>query len=151
VIATEQSGRPTIGELVGTGQPGALLYACGPAGLLTSLTESTWPEDRIRVERFEPDAAALAAPREAFEVTLTEAKKTLQVPADKSVLDVVEEAGIAWPYSCREGTCGTCETRIVAGIADHRDAILTPAERKLNDYMMICVSRAATPSLELEI
>lgn len=151
VIATERDGRPPMELILGGAQPGALLYACGPAGLLSALSASSWPEDTIHLERFEPDAAALAAPREAFEVRLTEANVTLAVPAEKSVLDVVEEAGISWPYSCREGTCGTCETRIVAGIADHRDAILTPAERKLNEYMMICVSRAISPSLELEI
>lgn len=151
VIATEDDGRPGIRALVGTAVPGALLYACGPAGLLDSLTRSGWPEDGLRFERFEPDAAALAAPREAFTVRLTEADRTLEVSADSSILDIVEKAGIAWPYSCREGTCGTCETRIVAGIADHRDAILTPAERRRNEYMMICVSRAASPVLELEI
>ena len=151
VIGTVRSGRPDIADVTGQSTPGALLYACGPAGLLNALAESDWPEDALRFERFEPDTAALAAPREAFEVVLTESNRTLQVPADKSILDVVEEAGVAWPYSCREGTCGTCEARIVAGVADHRDAILTPAERKRNDYMMVCVSRAVSPSLDLEI
>jgi cytochrome P450/ferredoxin-NADP reductase len=151
ILTTARSGRPPITAVTGDASPGALLYACGPAGLLSALPTSGWPVDDIRVERFEPDAAALAAPREAFEVRLTATGATLAVPAEKSILDVVEEAGVAWPYSCREGTCGTCETRIVAGIADHRDAILTPAERARNDYLMICVSRAVSPTLELEI
>lgn len=151
VVGTSRGGRPSVDEVVGDAVAGALLYACGPARLLGALATSGWPEDDIRLERFEPDAAALAAPREAFDVRLATTGRTLRVPPEKSILDVVEEAGVAWPYSCREGTCGTCETRIVAGLADHRDAILTPAERKRNDYLMICVSRAASPSLDLEI
>ena len=152
VVATARDGRPSIAEVAGPATAGALLYACGPAALLRALTEDAgWPEDAVRVERFEPDRAALAAPRAAFEVRLTGAGRVLEVPAERSILDVVEEAGIAWPYSCREGTCGSCEARIVAGVADHRDAILTPAERRRNDYLMICVSRATSPVLELEI
>lgn len=151
VHATGIDGRPAIAEVTGEPTDCGLLYACGPAGLLTALAESGWPEDALRFERFEPDAAALAAPAEAFTVQLVDAGVRLDVPAEKSILDVVEEAGLSWPYSCREGTCGTCETRIVAGLADHRDAILTPAERKRNEYMMICVSRAVSPELELEI
>ena len=151
VIATADEGRPSLAEIAGTYTSGARLYACGPASLLRALGDAGWPEDAIRTERFEPDAEALAAPRVAFDVSLSLDGRTLEVPVDKSILDVVEEAGIAWPYSCREGTCGSCETRIVAGRADHRDAILTPAERRRNEYLMICVSRAASPSLELEI
>jgi cytochrome P450/ferredoxin-NADP reductase len=151
VVATAVEGRPAPSELAEDYTPGALLYACGPASLLRALGDTGWPEDALRVERFEPDAEALAAPRAAFEVQLALDGRSLVVPAEKSILDVVEEAGIAWPYSCREGTCGSCETRIVAGRADHRDAILTPAERRRNEYLMICVSRAASPSLELEI
>lgn len=151
IVATETEGRPAMTEVVSGWTPGALLYACGPAPLLSALTESTWPEDAIRFERFEPDRDALAAPKEAFEVRLASSGRTLQVPEDKSILDVVEEAGVAWPYSCREGTCGSCETRIVGGVAEHRDAVLTPAERRRNEYMMICVSRSSTAMLELEI
>ncbi|CAN5225370.1 hypothetical protein BH11ACT2_BH11ACT2_05420 [soil metagenome] len=151
VIDTDADGRPGIDDLLGARSNEAELYACGPAGLLAALTASDWPEDAIHLERFEPDLAALSAPTEAFVVRLAESKQTLEVPQDSSILDVVESAGISWPYSCREGTCGTCETRILSGIADHRDAVLTPAERRANEYMMICVSRAATPELELDI
>jgi cytochrome P450/ferredoxin-NADP reductase len=150
IVASEEEGRVPVAEILAGAGEGTQVYACGPGGLLTDLV-SAWPEDDVHVERFEPDAAALSAPTEAFSVRLTGVGRTLDVPAAKSILDVVEEAGIAWPYSCREGTCGTCETRIVAGSADHRDAVLTPAERRRNEYMMICVSRAASPELSLEI
>jgi vanillate O-demethylase ferredoxin subunit len=66
-------------------------------------------------------------------------------------LEVVEAEGIDWQFSCREGTCGSCEARILSGQADHRDAILSPEERRANETMMICVSRSKSETLELDI
>tara|TARA_R110002020_G_scaffold65413_8_gene172794 strand:- start:484 stop:2658 length:2175 start_codon:yes stop_codon:yes gene_type:complete len=150
VIETRVSGRPSIEEVLGEAVPGALLYVCGPAGLLADISASAWPEQAVRLERFEPDRVAMSAPSEAFRVNLVKSGLTLEVPADTSVLEAMEKSGIAWPYSCREGTCGSCETRVIAGRADHRDAILTPAERRDNQTMMVCVSRALTPELDLD-
>nr|CEL19131.1 Flavodoxin reductases (ferredoxin-NADPH reductases) family 1; Vanillate O-demethylase oxidoreductase [Kibdelosporangium sp. MJ126-NF4]CTQ95067.1 Flavodoxin reductases (ferredoxin-NADPH reductases) family 1; Vanillate O-demethylase oxidoreductase (EC 1.14.13.-) [Kibdelosporangium sp. MJ126-NF4] len=65
------------------------------------------------------------------------------------MLQVIEEAGIAVPTSCREGTCGTCETEVLEGVVDHRDSVLTPEEQNAHDTMMVCVSRAASPRLVL--
>ena len=73
------------------------------------------------------------------------------MPPDKSILDVVEDAGVLVLSSCREGTCGTCETPVVSGEVDHRDSVLTPDEQADNEVMMICVSRAACPRLVLEL
>lgn len=143
-------GRPSIDEILDEAAPGALLYACGPSRLLDALAVSAWPEDRYRFERFEPDADALAAPTKAFRARLAQSGTSIDVPADKSLLDAMEDAGISWPYSCHEGTCGTCEVRILAGAADHRDAILTPVERRSNESMMVCVSRAAGSEIEIE-
>jgi ferredoxin len=64
---------------------------------------------------------------------------------------VVEEAGVAVLSSCQEGTCGTCETAVLAGEVDHRDSLLTPDEQAANDTMFICVSRAACPRLVLDL
>lgn len=150
VISTRTEGRPSIQEILDGTAPGALLYACGPARLLDDLAASEWPEDRIRFERFEPDTAAITAPADTFQAHLTQSGQTLEVPRGKSLLDVMEEAGVTWPYSCREGTCGTCEARIVSGAADHRDTILTRAERSSNESMMVCVSRAAGTQIEIE-
>lgn len=150
VVASEEEGRLALDEYLSRVATDTDVYACGPSELLAALA-ATWPEDQLHVERFEPDTAALAAAKEAFTIRLTKAGQTLEVPADRSILDVVEEAGINWPSSCREGTCGSCEARIVAGAADHRDAVLTSAERKRNEYLMVCVSRAVTSELSLEI
>ncbi|MET7666505.1 2Fe-2S iron-sulfur cluster binding domain-containing protein [Streptomyces sp. NPDC005463] len=78
-----------------------------------------------------------------FKVELTDSGQVLQVPADKTILDVMEEADIEVLSSCREGTCGTCETGVLSGTIDHRDVLLTPDERAANDVMFVCVSRAA--------
>jgi ferredoxin len=84
-------------------------------------------------------------------VELANSGATLTVPPDKSILQVVEEAGIAVLSSCQEGTCGTCETGVLEGAVDHRDSLLTPEEQAANDTMFICVSRAACPRLVLEL
>lgn len=150
LVGTRDEGRPPIHDVTGSYEPGRLLYACGPAGLLQSLASAGWPEDAVRVERFEPDSALLNAPRRPFRLTLARSGSTIEVPAELSALDALERAGIVWPYSCREGTCGSCEARVIAGMVDHRDAILTPAERRAHDTMMLCVSRGQTDEVVVE-
>ena len=69
----------------------------------------------------------------------------------RSLLEVLEDAGAAPLSSCREGTCGTCETGVLAGVVDHRDSLLTDDERAAHDTMFVCVSRSAGPRLLLEL
>lgn len=76
---------------------------------------------------------------------------TLTVPLERSVLDVVEDAGIGVLSSCAEGTCGTCETPVIDGLPDHRDSVLTDVEKQRNDCMLICVSRSCSPRLVLDL
>jgi ferredoxin len=73
------------------------------------------------------------------------------VPAGVSVLSALRGAGVEVLSSCEEGTCGTCETGILDGLPDHRDSVLTGAGRDASDIMMICVSRAKTPRLVLDL
>jgi ferredoxin len=89
--------------------------------------------------------------RQAFEVHLAQSGLTLTVPPNTSILSAIEEAGVGVLSSCAEGTCGTCETRVLDGVPDHRDSILDQDEREANDCMMICVSRACTPRLVLDL
>ncbi|KAD3720577.1 2Fe-2S iron-sulfur cluster binding domain-containing protein [Arthrobacter yangruifuii] len=86
-----------------------------------------------------------------FTVHLSLSEKTYEVPADKGILQVLEEAGEPVISSCREGTCGTCETPVLSGEVDHRDSVLSDEERQANETMMICVSRCRGPRLELDI
>lgn len=132
-----------------------VVYCCGPEALLSAVERhcADWPADALHVERFAPKAGDGDGdgPQEAFEVELARTGTILAVPADRSVLDVVEDAGVPVLYSCREGTCGTCETTVLSGDPDHRDSVLTDDEQAAGDAMMICVSRSRSACLVLDL
>jgi ferredoxin len=85
--------------------------------------------------------------RGSFTVHLARSKRTVTVTPEKSILDTVLEAGIDVGYSCCEGVCGACETKVLEGEPDHRDSILSANERAKNTSMMICVSGCKSKSL----
>ncbi|NEK57122.1 oxidoreductase [Geodermatophilus sabuli] len=149
----DEVGLIDLPRVLGTPQPGTVVYACGPEPLLEAVEHNcaSWPAGSLHLERFSPKEQGAPVRTGSFEVELTVSGLTLTVPPDRSVLDVVEDAGIAVLSSCQEGTCGTCETPVLAGEVDHRDSLLTPAEQAANDTMFICVSRAACPRLVLEL
>ena len=138
--------------------PGELAYACGPTELLRTLESAavTWPDPgALHVERFTggESPAGDAGENGAFAVELADGGE-VTVGAGESILEALESAGYAPLNSCREGICGTCETRVVAGDIDHRDSLLSEAEKAANETVMICVSRArqgcARIALELQ-
>ncbi|MBW0093128.1 oxidoreductase [Pseudonocardia sp. KRD-184] len=133
-------------DLDGLDAEGTLVYCCGPPPLLAAVEARC---AQARVERFA--AVAVDGPVGAFEVELASSGTTLAVPADRSVLEVLEDAGVGILSSCREGTCGTCETGVLSGEVDHRDALLTADERAAHDTMFVCVSRAACARLVLDL
>lgn len=130
-------------------RPGELVYACGPASLLAAV-EALVPAEVLRTERFTVAPADTGGDL-PFEVELASSGRTLTVPADRSVLGALQDAGIEVLYSCTEGTCGTCETDVLSGEVDHRDSVLTDAERACHDTMMVCVSRARGGRLTLDL
>ncbi|HMI98090.1 MAG TPA: PDR/VanB family oxidoreductase [Micropepsaceae bacterium] len=129
----------------------AHLYCCGPAPMLAGFEAATahWPPEQIHVEYFTPKFAA--AQGGGYVVELARSKRELTIPPGKSILQAVREAGIQVPHSCEEGVCGACETRVISGIPDHRDTILTEQERKESATMMICCSGSKSPRLVLDI
>lgn len=129
-------------DVLGEHRPGSHVYVCGPTGFLNAAraAASHWPEGCVHFEVFAPTNAKKEYQNEPFKVTLARRKQTLDVPADKSILEVVRAAGVVAESSCEEGICSTCKTRLIAGAADHRDEVLT-SEEKANQ-IMICVSRA---------
>jgi ferredoxin-NADP reductase len=153
VYPQDETGLLDLDALLGQPRPDTLVYCCGPEPLLAAAEArcSVWPDGSLRVERFAPRAGAGAPERTAFQVQLARSGLTLDVPADASILEVVETARVPVLSSCTEGTCGTCETAVLAGTPDHRDSVLTAAERSAAGVMMICVSRSATPRLVLDL
>ncbi len=133
-----------VAALLSKRPPAAHVYVCGPAGLIRSVREAArdWPKGTVHYELFR-GAEADIAPRandHGFEIRLARADKVLAVPADTSILDVLRAHGIKIKTLCKEGVCGTCRVRLLSGQADHRDEVLTDAQRERE--IQVCVSRA---------
>lgn len=150
----EPTGRPSIdiSALVTAAPPDAELYCCGPAGMLDAFAAATRDLDpaRVHVERFTREAS-LVPDGNALTVRLARSELTLQVGSEDSILEAVLDAGVDVEYSCMEGICGSCRTRVLRGVPDHRDLVLTEQERADDDVMLICCSRAKGDDLELDL
>ncbi|MET8796867.1 PDR/VanB family oxidoreductase [Nocardia sp. NPDC004568] len=154
LITEDTSGILDLDRILTASTPDTLVYACGPEGLLQALDALTdrLPPGAIQTERFR--AAPPAEPAgSAAELTVHCAKSGLEVTVepDRSILESLEQAGIAVNSSCRDGICGTCETGVLDGTPDHRDSVLSTTERNAGNRMLICVSRALTGHLTLDI
>ncbi|MDV8067829.1 PDR/VanB family oxidoreductase [Rhodococcus sp. IEGM 1366] len=129
------------------------VYVCGPAPLLDAVEKycAGWPVGKFRMERFVPKEQLAPVRTEPFDVELARSGVTVTVTPERSVLDVVQQAGVNVLSSCREGTCGTCETTVLSGRPDHRDSILDDDERTVGNCMFICVSRSCSDRLVLNL
>ena len=149
----DEHGLLDLAEYLGRVQHGALIYACGPEPMLKAVTDACdhWPPNALHVERFAPVELAEPVRGESFEVVLARSGLTVTVEPGRSILETVEAAGVGVLSSCREGTCGTCETDVIDGLPEHRDSLLTEAERESNETMFICVSRCLGAQLTLDL
>jgi phthalate 4,5-dioxygenase reductase subunit len=131
-------------------QRGAHLYCCGPRGLMDAVRDMTghWPDSAVHFEDF-VGASAPRADDKPFEVKLAKSGASYEVAAGVSILDTLRKHGYALASSCESGTCGTCRTRFTEGEPDHRDLVLS--DREKNSEIMICVSRAKSPTLTLDV
>lgn len=129
------------------------VYCCGPEGLLDAAAElcKAWALGYFNIERFAPKKVSGDCVNRDFLVELAQTGVTLPVPADRTIMGVLQDAGIPVLNSCREGTCGTCEVTVLGGRIDHRDSILSEEEREANDTMLVCVSRALSDKLVLDL
>ena len=132
---------------------GTRLFACGPRRMMDVVERvgADWPAGQLCTEHFVAREYGDPVWPEPFEVELALSGQTVVVPPGRSVLDVLDEAGVLVPSSCREGTCGTCETPVLDGEVEHRDSVLTPSEKADSLSMMVCVSRAAGPRIVLDL
>lgn len=148
----DQYGLLDLPAFLGDADEHTLIYSCGPEPLLTAIAEQArgWRQGSLHVERFAPAAVASNDPDTAFELELVQTGVTVLVPVGRSVLSVAEEAGAFITASCEEGTCGSCETRVLEGHVDHRDSVLSASQRAAQQTMMVCVSRCHGPRLVLD-
>ncbi|MET9380849.1 PDR/VanB family oxidoreductase [Streptomyces sp. NPDC002928] len=147
VVAEDEDGRPDLDALFADLPEGAAVYCCGPEGLMEAVSVRMPAGVTLHLERFTPRGSA--GGDSPFEVELRRSGRTLTVPADSSVLAAVRAELPDTAYSCEQGFCGTCQQRVLEGEIDHRDELLTDAERA--ESMLICVSRASSERLVLDL
>jgi tetrachlorobenzoquinone reductase len=140
-----------LSAIVKAARPDAHLYCCGPVPMLEAFEIATVdrPSGHVHVEYFK--AREKPAMEGGFEVKLARSERTIAVQAGQTILDALLEAGISVNYACAEGVCGTCETRVIEGMPDHRDLFLSKEEQEANKTIMICCSGSKSPKLILDI
>jgi ferredoxin-NADP reductase len=135
----DEAGLPTPADLLGDCPDGTTVYACGPAPALTALRAALVGRDDVELH-FERFAAPPVVDGSAFSVSVASTGRVIQVSADETLLTAMNREGAHAPYSCQQGFCGTCRTRVLAGDVEHHDTLLTDPERDAG-MMLICVSR----------
>lgn len=158
----DREGPLPLTDIVRDAPEGSLVYGCGPAGMLTALRSAVTARTDLdlRVEQFtagDPAGdsseaeAADPAPGGAFEVELAQSGETVTVEPGTSILEAVRAVRPDVLYSCEEGFCGSCETKVLEGEPVHRDTLLSEKERALNTTMLICVGGCASKRLVLDL
>jgi ferredoxin-NADP reductase len=157
VIPEDTDGRPNLPELLGSITPDTEIYCCGPGGLLDAVdlqSSELGLSERLHTERFAAAADAITGPVDgdtAFDVELEQSGITVRVEADQTILDALDAAGVDAPFSCEEGFCGSCETRVVCGTPLHRDTVASADAHDAASTMIICVGRSRGPRLVLDL
>jgi tetrachlorobenzoquinone reductase len=151
-VDAEHGGRPLdLAAVVAAAPPGAHLYCCGPAPMLDAYERAAahLPRAQVHLERFA--AAAPASTDGGFTVQLARSGRSVQVTAGCTILEALRQHGVSLQASCEQGICGSCETRVLAGRPDHRDALLSDTEKQANQVMMVCCSGSKDPVLVLDL
>jgi ferredoxin-NADP reductase len=130
------------GDLLGECPDGTTVYACGPADLLTAVRQHLVGRDNVELH-FERFAAPPVVDGSPFSVAIRSTGAQVEVSPEETLLAALRRAGATPPYSCQQGFCGTCRTRVLGGVVEHRDTLLTEPERAAG-IMLTCVSRAAS-------
>ncbi|AKJ66973.1 ferredoxin [Pandoraea thiooxydans] len=146
----------TLGQALRDWVPGCHLYLCGPQPFMDTVRAVAkslgWPEEAVHLEYFAGTATPPAAESTtSFELTLARSGRTLAIPAEKTIVDVLREEGIEIDTSCEQGVCGTCVVQVLEGQPDHQDCFLTAQEKARGDCMAVCVSRSRSKSLVVDL
>jgi ferredoxin-NADP reductase len=149
----DESGLLDLVGFLGEPRAGTTIYSCGPGPLLAAMeaASSRWPARSLHTERFVAAERGAPVRTTSFDVELRRSGCTVTVTPDVSVLEAVAAAGVEVLSSCRQGTCGTCETTVLAGQPDHRDSLLDDEEQSAGDCMYPCVSRSLSDRLVLDL
>ncbi len=152
VYPEDEAGLLDLPAILGEEKPGRRVYCCGPEPLLAAVEKELAPRtnEALHVERFAPRPDVFGG-GEAFEVEVASSGKRVVVGEDESIIDALARIDVEVEFSCREGTCGTCETALLGGVPEHRDSVLEPEEQAANDCMMVCVGRCAQGPLILDL
>ena len=140
-----------LAKIMRSAPPEAHFYCCGPAGMLSAYRNACAeiPGERVHFEYFSADTQL--ATDGGFDVVLAKSGKRINVPAGNTILDALAAGGVSVPYSCQQGVCGACEVKVLSGTPDHRDMILTDAERASNEIILICCSGSLSEELVLDL
>ena len=143
-----------LAALLATPPAGMHLYVCGPKGFMDAVLGTArargWPEAQLHYEFFAAEVVH-SADEASFEVQVASTGAVVTVAPNQSVLQALMAVGVEIPFACEQGVCGTCLTRVLQGVPDHKDSYLTPEEQAAGDQFMPCCSRARTPRLVLDI
>jgi len=149
----EPASRLDVGQLLAGLSRDQHLYVCGPKGLIDSVLATAahlgWPREKVHFELFVTGAPV--AGDQAFELELRQSGLVLQVPADKTILEVLEAAGCDPMFDCRRGECGVCQAVVIEGSPDHRDYFLSEREKAEGKVIQTCISRACSARLVLDL
>jgi ferredoxin-NADP reductase len=149
---SDEGARIDIREVLAEPARQRVVYCCGPERLMRAVEQSfvSWPRNNLHLERFKVQERPKTNDKE-FEIFCSTSNIRIKVAPGQSILDALEGAGVSPPHTCRDGVCGSCETQIIEGVAEHRDSVLTAEERSANESLMICVSRSRTAVLVLDL
>ncbi|MGY4648237.1 PDR/VanB family oxidoreductase [Mycobacterium sp. URHB0021] len=153
VMPEDEHGLLDLDRFIGAPRTHTAVYCCGPGPLIEAVEQrcTRWPAGALHVERFTPKDVSGSCDDGEFDVRLARSGKCLRVPADRTLLEVLEEAGFDIDNSCRAGICGTCELGVAEGIPEHHDDILSDAERDSNQVILPCVSRSRSAVLVVDL
>ena len=148
--AENKATRFDLGVIVSNAPGSSHFYCCGPQSMMAAFEQATaaLPRSQVHAEYF---AAKGAAAEGGFKIVLHRSQRSLDVRRGSTILEALLAADIDVAFSCKEGVCGSCKVRVIEGVPDHRDLVLSPDQHARNDQMLVCCSGAKTPSLVLDL